>query len=69
LQGQKVTFTGTRDPALFEATINAGAVIQNMKKDTTILVAKDTGSGYSKLTQAEAQGIKVLSIEQFRKLL
>lgn len=69
LQGQRVTFTGTRDPALLEATINAGAIIQNMKKDTTILVAKDTGSGSSKLTQAEAQGIKVLSIEQFRKLL
>jgi DNA ligase (NAD+) len=69
LSGKKITFTGTRDPSLFEAATNAGATIQNYKKDTDILVAKDTGSGSSKLTKAEADGVQILSIEQFRKLL
>lgn len=69
LAGKKITFTGTRDQSLFDAAESAGAVVQSMRKDTDILVAKDAGSGSSKLQKAEADGIKILSIEAFKKLI
>ena len=69
LAGKKITFTGTRDQSLFDAAELAGALVQSMRKDTDILVAKDAGSGSVKLQKAEADGIKILSIDAFRKLL
>lgn len=69
LAGKRITFTGTRDQTLFDSAAEAGAIVQSMRKDTDILVAKDAGSGSVKLQKAAADGIKILSIDAFRKLL
>ena len=66
LTGQAVGFTGFRDAALEEAIkAQGGEVTNGVTAKTTILLAKDAGSGSVKLQKAIDKGIKVLSAEQF----
>jgi len=66
LSGQVVAFTGFRDRDL-EATIisNGGVVGSGVSTKTTILLVKDRDSGSSKLKKALAQGIKIMTADEF----
>jgi NAD-dependent DNA ligase len=43
-----------------------GTSSDSMKADTTILIAKDPGSGSAKLQKAIDKGIPVMSIAEFK---
>ena len=65
---RSVVFTGVRDKAL-EALLPAHgwAVEDNLTKKTTVLVVADTaGAPTGKVKKAEAQGIKIMKISEFR---
>lgn len=69
LKGLIVCPTGFRFDAATKDFIeeNGGKVQSSMTNETTLLVTKDLGSGSSKIQKAKAKGIKVMSLEAFKK--
>lgn len=67
LKGVNVAFTGIRDKELMKRIVELGGTASDsMKADTTILIAKDPGSGSAKLQKAIDKGIPVMSIAEFK---
>lgn len=69
LNGQIIVFTGFRDTEL-EKRIkeNGGEIGNGVNRKTTILIVKEQGSTSSKARKAQELGIKVMSVESFKKL-
>lgn len=68
LKGVNVAFTGVRDAELkARITELGGTASDSMKADTTVLIAKDPGSGSSKVQKAMDKGIPIYTPDQFRK--
>lgn len=66
--GQTVMFTGFRDADLEKRIVeNGGTIGSSVNKETTILLAKDTGSSSSKLVKARALGAVVMTAPEFLK--
>lgn len=67
LKGVNVAFTGIRDRDLMKRIVELGGTASDsMKADTTILIAKDPGSGSAKLQKAIDKGIPVMSLAEFK---
>lgn len=67
LKGINVAFTGVRDRDLMTRIVELGGTASDsMKADTTILIAKDPGSGSAKLQKAMDKGIPVMSLAEFK---
>ncbi|QYW04824.1 NAD-dependent DNA ligase [Erwinia phage pEa_SNUABM_7] len=68
LKGVNVAFTGIRDRELMQRIVELGGTASDsMKADTTILIAKDPGSGSAKLQKAMDKGIPVMGLAEFRR--
>lgn len=68
LNGVNVAFTGVRDADLKARIVELGGTASDsMKADTTVLIAKDPGSGSSKVQKAMDKGIPIYTIDQFKK--
>jgi DNA ligase (NAD+) len=63
----KITFTGIRDKDLQAIIEQQGGKVQNMKSDTSILVIKDSSYTSSKISKASDLGIKILTLDEFKK--
>jgi len=63
----KITFTGVRDKDLQHYIEEQGGIVQNMKSDTNMLLIKDDSYTSSKIDKANAKGIPVLTLIQFKK--
>lgn len=67
LKGVNVAFTGVRDKDLMKRIVELGGTASDsMKADTTILIAKDPGSGSAKLQKAMDKGIPVMGLAEFK---
>jgi len=67
LKGVNVAFTGIRDRDLMTRIVElGGTATDSMKADTSVLIAKDPGSGSAKLLKAIDKGIPVMSIAEFK---
>lgn len=67
LKGVNVAFTGIRDRDLMKRIVELGGTASDsMKSDTTILIAKDPGSGSAKLQKAMDKGIPVMGLAEFK---
>ena len=65
-----VVFTGVRRKDLSDYLESKnGKVLSGISKNVTHLVCKDTKSNSSKMQKARSLGIKILSVEEFEKLL
>ena len=68
LNGVNVAFTGVRDADLKAKIVELGGTASDsMKSDTTVLIAKDPGSGSSKVQKAMDKGIPIYTIDEFKK--
>lgn len=69
MSGQKVVFTGFRDPVLAQAIVDQGGEVQsNTTKTTTILITKtDNPEITGKLKKAQDQGIRIMSVTAFKQ--
>lgn len=68
LEGVHVAFTGVRDAELKTRIVELGGTASDsMKSDTTVLIAKDPGSGSAKVQKAADKGIPIYTISQFKK--
>lgn len=68
LNGVNVAFTGVRDAELKQRIVELGGTASDsMKADTTVLIAKDPGSGSAKVQKAADKGIPIYTIAQFKK--
>jgi DNA ligase (NAD+) len=66
LNGQTILFTGFRSSELEEQIIaNGGMVASGMSTKVTILIAKDTSKGSSKLDKARKNGARIMSKDEF----
>lgn len=65
--GQAITFTGVRDAALQKLIEENGGKVQDMRKDTTIVLIKELGFTSSTTSKAEDLGVPVMTVAQFRK--
>lgn len=67
---QIIVFTGFRDKKLEElVTSNGGVVNTSVSKKTTLVVAKDPNESSGKITKAHELGVKVISLEDFKKII
>lgn len=67
LKGVNVAFTGIRDRELMQRIVELGGTASDsMKADTSILIAKDPGSGSAKLQKAMDKGIPVMGLAEFK---
>lgn len=67
LKGVVFAFSGIRDAALEELITSKGGSVSGVTKKTTYLVAKP-GFSSSKTEKAEELGVKIITIDQARKL-
>lgn len=68
MRGFNVAFTGIRDKELAQTIIRLGGTSSDsMKSDTTILIAKDPGSGSAKMQKAMDKGIPIYTPDEFRR--
>lgn len=68
MKGQTVGFSGVRDAKLTSWIQEQGGDVSNgVTRETTVLVMKETGTGSSKEQKAEAQGIKILTVSDFKQ--
>jgi DNA ligase (NAD+) len=68
--GKSMCMTGFRDAAMQAAFEGAGGTIKSsVGKGLTYLVAKDAGSGSSKLQKAQSLGVVVLTPDEMRAML
>lgn len=63
----RVTFTGVRDADLAQHIEVNGGKVQDMRKDTNVVVVKDLSFSSSKVDRAREQGIPVLTLDQFKR--
>lgn len=70
LEGKSFCFTGLRRKDI-ESIIESkgGKVVSGVSKNLDYLIAKDPGSGSSKLTKAQDLGVILLSIDELEKML
>lgn len=70
LEGKSFCFTGLRRKDI-ESIIESrgGKVASGVSKNIDYLIAKDPGSGSSKLTKAKDLGVILLSIDELEKML
>jgi NAD-dependent DNA ligase len=67
---QVVVFTGFRDAKLKQFVEDAGGETSDtITKKTTILVTKEADSTSSKAVKAKGMGVKIMSLEEFKKLV
>lgn len=65
-----VVFSGFRDKELEKELVDRGwNVTSSVSKNTTYLVVKDLTSSTSKIQKAKSLNIKVIEIEEFRKMI
>lgn len=70
MAGKSVCFTGVRSAELEEAIIAAGGTIASgASKTLTYLVAKDPNAASAKLEKARKLGVKIVSLDEMRKLI
>ncbi len=70
LDGMVFVFTGLRLKDDENILISRGAKIgSSVSKNTTHLVCKDPNSGSSKLVKASELGVKIMSVDEFKKFL
>lgn len=70
LDGQKVCFTGFRNPSLQQAVEeNGGEVSTTVSGKTSFVVAKDPNSTSGKVKTARAKNIKIISIDDLEDML
>lgn len=70
LEGMVVAFTGIRlKNEEYTLTSRGGKISSSISKYTTHLVCKDPNSGSSKLEKAKSLGVKVISVEDFLKII
>lgn len=63
-----VVFTGVRDKELEKELISKGHIVgSGVSKKTTHLIVKDKNSTSSKMKKAQELGIKILTLEEFKK--
>jgi len=68
LSGITVAFTGVRSAELESKIVkNGGTIGSGVSKNTTHLIVKDLDSGSAKLNKAKDLGIKIMTIEKFKK--
>jgi DNA ligase (NAD+) len=70
LQGKKYVFSGFRNEEwkdIIEAS--GGKVVSTISKETSVLVVKDIGSSSSKTQKARELGVKIMDIDEFKKLI
>jgi len=66
--GREFVFTGIRDEAVKQYILTNGGIVANtVRKSTTDLIIKDENSNSSKTDKAEAQGIKLTTLADFKK--
>jgi NAD-dependent DNA ligase len=70
LSGQSFAFTGVRSSDAEERIKAKGGIIHDgVKKDTTVLIAKDPKATSGKLEKARKQGIKIISLSELYDML
>ena len=70
LAGQKVCVSGFRDANLAAKVERLGGTIQgNVSGKTTLLVTKDVNATSGKPKKARELGIKIMSVEEFKKII
>jgi NAD-dependent DNA ligase len=70
LKDQKIVFTGFRDKELQAlAEANGAAMQSSVSGKTTILVAADPDSNSGKLKKARESGVRVMGIDEFKKMM
>ena len=68
LNNQKIVMTGFRDSGLEEQITKIGGTIQGaINKSSTILIVKDSSVKKGKMIKAQELGIKIMSLEDFKK--
>ena len=66
--GREFVFTKIRDAAVQKyITDNGGAISGSVKKTTTDVIVKDKDSNSSKTDKAEAMGIRITALEDFKR--
>lgn len=69
LAGQVILFTGFRDKSLKDQIERAGGTLApSMTSKVSILVAKDPDKSSGKLNKAKANGIRIISLDEFKNL-
>lgn len=63
----RVTFTGVRNDALTKAIEEQGGTVQDMRKDTNLVLVKEIGFSSGTTAKANAAGISILTVDQFKK--
>jgi len=70
INGMKIVFTGFRDKALQKKIEEMGGKLTgSVSKNTNIVVASDIDEASSKIQTAKKLGIKIMSIEEFKKTI
>lgn len=70
LNGVSVCMTGFRDTELEDLIArNGGKISSGVSKGLTYLIAKDKGSGSSKIVKANSLGVRVVTPEEFYSIL
>jgi len=70
LTGQVIVLTGFRDSKLEEQIVeNGGTVGSSVSGKTTLLVAADPDSTSGKPAKARELGVKIISVEEFRRMV
>ncbi len=70
LEGQKIVFTGFRDKALQAVVEDEGGTMQSgVSSKTTILVAANPNSSSGKMKKARDAGVRIMGIDEFKRML
>jgi DNA ligase (NAD+) len=70
LNNKKIVFTGFRDQELEDLIINSGGIVQSkINNITDYLIARDKNEDSTKLKDANKLGIKIVSIQEFKKIM
>jgi DNA ligase (NAD+) len=70
LNNKKIVFTGFRDQELEDLIINSGGIVQSkVNNKTDYLIAKNKKDDSTKLNDGKKLGIKIVSIQEFKKIM
>lgn len=68
--GESICFSGVRDKSLEDEFKNRGArIVSSVSAKTTMLIVKDADESTSKIEKAKSLGVKIVSIDDARKLI
>ena len=68
LSGKSVVMTKVRDAEIIDFLKRVGATLDDTMKTTTfVLIVKDRGDVSSKTKYAEARGIPIMTVEEFKR--